>query len=136
LSKHIGSEDDAQKTSKIEPVLIGKGDLSGSEGFTKQNKVIRSIEEWGNLKTALRDRATLLKETEIDFTEYQVIAIFDELHRNGGWSIDITGIVEYSDKIVVRVANLKTGDLTSVMTQPYHIVRIPVSAKEILFEGQ
>jgi hypothetical protein len=75
-------------------------------------------------------------ETDIDFSAYQVIAIFDEIHGSGGWSIDITGIVEYSDKIVVRVTHLKTGYFSAVLTQPYHIVKIPVSDKKIVFQEE
>jgi hypothetical protein len=49
----------------------------------------------------MRDRINTLTETDVNFSAYQVIAIFDEIHPNGGWSIDITGIVEYSDRIVI-----------------------------------
>jgi hypothetical protein len=121
---------------EIEPVLIGKGELSGSEGFTKQNRVITSVEEWNELKTAMRDRVNTLTETDVDFSAYQVIAIFDEIHPSGGWSIDITGIVEYSDRIVVAISNLKTGNIASVLTQPYHIVKIAASDKKIVFQKE
>jgi hypothetical protein len=131
-----GNKDNNIYPVEIAPVLIGKGELSSSEGITKQNRVITTVEEWNELKTAMRDRANTLKESDIDFSAYQVIAIFDEVHGNGGWSIDITGIIEYSDKIVVGVTNQQTGNATRVITQPYHIVRIPVSAKEIVFERE
>jgi hypothetical protein len=122
--------------AEIEPVLIGKGDIYNFEGFTIPNRVITSVEEWNELKAAMRDRVYGLDtfdETDIDFSAYQVIALFDEIRGSSGWSIDITGIVEYSDKIVVSVTNLKTGNATCVVTQPYHIVRIPASSKEIVF---
>jgi hypothetical protein len=32
------------------------------------------------------------------------------------------------------VSNLHTGDISGVITQPFHIVKIPVSDKEIVFE--
>jgi hypothetical protein len=73
-------------------------------------------------------------ETKIDFSTYQVIAVFDEVKGNGGWSIDITGITEWQDKMLISVTNLKKGDLTSVITQPFQIVKIPVAEKEIEFE--
>jgi hypothetical protein len=92
----------------IAPVLVGKGELSGSEGIAPQNRVITTAKEWNEVKTAMRERANTLKETDIDFSAYQVIAIFDEIRTSGGWSIDITGIVEYSDEIIVSVTNLKT----------------------------
>jgi hypothetical protein len=119
---------------EIESVLIGKGDLSGSEGSVKQFRVVTSAEEWDELKTAMRDRADALQETDVDFSAYQVIALFDELHRSGGWTIDIIDIIDYSGKIVVYVTNWKKGGLASVMTQPYHIVRMPISPKKVVFE--
>jgi hypothetical protein len=124
---------------EIKPVLIGKGEITNLGGFSVPNRVITSVDEWNELKTSMRNRVYVCNtfdESDIDFSAYQVIAIFDEIHGNGGWSIDITGIVEYSDKIIVSVTHLETGGLTSVFTQPYHIVRIPVSAKEIVFEFQ
>jgi hypothetical protein len=126
---------------EIEPVLIGKGDLHPA-GFTEPNTVINRIitseEEWNELKTTMREKGNTLMETDIDFSACQVIAIFDEIHGTNGWSIDITGIVEYSDRIVVSVTNLQTGagGGYTVLTQPYHIVKIPVSAKEIVFQKE
>jgi hypothetical protein len=128
-----------QEPSNIEPVLIGKGVIYYFDGFTIPNRVIASVEEWNTLKTAMRDRVHGLNtfdETDVDFSACQVIAIFDEIHGNGGWSIDITGIVEYSDKIIVSVTNLKTGNASRIITQPYHIVKIPVSSKEIAFQDE
>jgi hypothetical protein len=125
-------------TVEIEPVLIGKGEITYFEGFTIPNRIITSVEEWNELKTVMRDRVYDLNtfdETDVDFSAYQVIALFDEIRPNGGWSIDITGIIEYSDKIIVSVSNLKTGNQTRVLTQPYHIVKIPVSSKEIVFNS-
>ncbi|MDR1171423.1 MAG: hypothetical protein LBL24_03100, partial [Bacteroidales bacterium] len=124
---------------EIEPVLTGKGEMTYFEGFTIPDRVITSVEKWNELKAAMRDRVYGLNtfdETDIDFSAYQVIAIFDEMHGNGGWSIDITGIVEYSDRIVISVTHLKTGDPSRVFTQPYHIVRIPASSKEIVFQEE
>ena len=73
-------------------------------------------------------------ETEIKFSEYMIIAVFDEVKSNGGWSIDITNIEQQANRISITVTNLKTGNASSVITQPYQIVKIPVSDKEIVFE--
>jgi hypothetical protein len=124
---------------EIEPVLIGKGELH-PEGFTDPNivksMVIISVDEWNTLKTAMDDKNNTLPEIDVDFSAYRVIAIFDKIHGSGGWSIDITGIVEDSDKIVVSVTHLKTGGFTAVITQPYHIVKIPASDKKIVFQEE
>jgi hypothetical protein len=122
----------------ITPVLVAKGDLSGSgnEGFVQQNIVIKTSTEWENLKAAFPE--LILKnhflETEIDFSNCQILALFDKIHANGGWTIDITNVIEAPDSILIQVSNLMTGNLTCVMTQPFHIVKIPVSDKEFIFE--
>jgi hypothetical protein len=124
---------------EIEPVLIGKGELHPyleTDPNIVKSMVITSVDEWNTLKTAMDDRNNTLPEIDVDFSAYRVIAIFDKIHGNGGWSIDITGIVEDPDKIVVSVTNLKIGNIASVITQPYHIVKIPVSSKKIVFEFQ
>jgi hypothetical protein len=107
---------------------------AGSEKIPKQDLIIKSQSEWTNLQTAINSvNSSGIAETEIDFTKYTVIAVFDKLRSNGGWSIDITAISETADKIIVSVSNLQTGNGTAVMTQPFHIVKIPVSKKEIEF---
>jgi len=75
-------------------------------------------------------------ETAIDFSQYQIIAVFEAVKGNGGWSIDITAITEYADSITVPVKNLHTGDDTCVMTQPFCIVKIPVSDKKVVFDWE
>jgi hypothetical protein len=128
-----------QNVVNVKISTIAQGDLpgAGEEGITKQNSIITTESEWNKLKTAMNTINTETNnftETEIDFAKYQVIAVFDEVKSSGSWSIDITEIIEYSDRIVVTVQNLKKGDITCVMTQPYHIVKIPVTEKKIEFE--
>jgi len=85
------------------------------------------MDPYGNL-------SNYFSETDIDFFQYQVIAVLDALKGNGGWSIDITDITEYQDEIVVTVENLKRGNLTAQVTHPFHIVKIPQSAKNVRFQ--
>jgi hypothetical protein len=120
------------------PALVGKGILygAGSESIPQQNIIITTFSAWNTLINSMNSANNVsgsFTETNIDFSQYQVIAIFDEIKGNGGWSIDITGITE-AENIVVTYTNLKTGNFTDVMTQPYHIVKIPVSNKEIVFQ--
>jgi len=117
-------------------VLIAKGNLTGSEGIPKQNLVITTQTDWENLITAMNSVNNVsdsFAEINIDFSKYQVIAVFDEVKSNGGWSVDITDITENTDSVVVLIENLKRGDSTSVVTQPFYIVKIPVSEKPIVF---
>jgi hypothetical protein len=127
-----------QSSISITSVLIAEGELygNGREGITKQNRVISTKTEWDNLKAKMNSVNKVtdhFTESEIDFTNYQVIAVFDEIKGNGGWSIDISNVTEYANSIIVDITNLKTGNLTTVITQPFHIVKIPVSKLEIIF---
>ena len=123
----------------IAPVSIGQGSLygAGSEGITKQNLVITDQTAWDNLVTAMNsvnNESRNFTETTIDFSKYQVLAVFDHVKGSGGWSIDMTDVTEYRDEIVVTVENLQKGDATRLITQPYHIVKMPVSDKKIVFK--
>jgi hypothetical protein len=124
---------------EITPVLIGDGTLygAGREGFVRQNLIIRDNETWQNFINQMNSNNNVSEtftETEISFSEYMVIAVFDEVKGNGDWSIDITRIDNQANKIVVTVTNLSTGSTASVITQPFQIVKIPVSNKEIVFD--
>lgn len=73
-------------------------------------------------------------EINIDFTNFQIIAVFDNIKLQGGHSIDITKISENENNIVVTIQNLLPGGINSVITQPFHIVKIPKSTKPVVFE--
>jgi hypothetical protein len=118
-------------------VQIAQGFLCGSEDIPQQSKIIKNKLDWENLKKSMNlynNETDNFIEKDIDFSAYQVVAVFDKIKGNGGWSIDITNVTEYADSILVSVKNLNTGNLTSVITQPYHIVKIPVSEKQIVFQ--
>jgi hypothetical protein len=117
---------------KLTPLTLAKGVLSdGIKNLAGKNMVVTTKSEWDNLRTTMN-----LISTEVDFNTYQVIAVIDDIHGNGGWTVDITDITEYADKIVVTYTNLETGNATSATTQPFHIVKIPVSNKRILFQQE
>ena len=124
--------------NELEPIQIAQGNLhgNGTESLYKQNIVITNKSQWDDLKNAV-DKANkttnTFLETEIDFTTYQIIAVFEEIKGNGGWSIDIFKITETSNSIIVFVKNIKKGDDTCVMAQPFHIIKISVSTKNIKF---
>lgn len=126
------------KTATMSAV-IGQGVLSGSgdEGFCKQFSVIKTEDEWKNLKTKLNSFNNVtdaFTETHIDFSMYQLVFIIDEIKGNGGWTVDITDITENSDEIVVTVSNLKTSDGSNTVTQPFQVMKIPVSDKPVVFK--
>jgi len=133
------SSENKAKMTKEDIVLIGKGNLygSGSEGIEKQNLIITSPEEWKDLlnkMNAVNKVSDSFIETDIDFSEYTVIAIFNEIKNSGGHSLNLV-IQETKDEFLVEVLRKSPdGIATSVMTQPYYIVKVPKSELPIVFE--
>ncbi|MBA4155114.1 hypothetical protein [Flavobacterium sp.] len=129
----------------IEPILISKRSINSTLDIVQQNTVFNSEINWNLLlnqfdapfiSIGLGNYFTesYFEETVIDFTNYTVIVVIDRIYGNGGHTIDITNITEFETTIVVTVENLQTGNGSSVVTQPYHIVKIPKATKPIVFE--
>jgi len=118
---------------------IGQNNLfgNGREDIVQQNLIISDSNTWNELMTkmnSVNNNSEGFTETNIDFANFMVIAVFDKVYGNGGHSIDITKITEIENKIIVTIDNVLKGDETLVMTQPYHIVKIRKTDKSILFE--
>lgn len=134
-----GSNEDMQNTiqdTSIEFTTIGKGNLSGSENIEKSNKVISNETEWNNLLSNIGNNkvSNFFTETDVDFNEFQVLAVFDEVYGNAGHSIDITSVYEMEIGIGVKVEKLLPGNLHSTITQPFHIVKIKKTNSQIFFD--
>jgi hypothetical protein len=123
----------------ITPTLIGKGDLygAGSENIQQQNVIITNQNDWNLLISKMNTSNNVsngFSQTNIDFLNYEIIAIYDSLKGNGGHSIEITNIEENQNTIIITIDRLHNGDDTSVITQPYHIVKIAKTTKTIIFQ--
>lgn len=77
---------------------------------------------------------------DVDFTARMVVAVFWGTRNSGGYSVEITS-VNYSEDGNELVVNYLTTDpppgaiLTMALTQPYHIVSLDASEKNVVFEG-
>jgi hypothetical protein len=133
------SQDNSTQQLAVMPTLIGKGFLGGNgeEQIPQQNRVIRNAEDWNALKTQMNTvnpETDTFSETIIDFSQFEILAVFDEVKNSGGHAIAITSIVENTNAIVATVDHISPGEVgTAVMTQPYHIVKMPASAKPVVF---
>jgi hypothetical protein len=119
---------------------LSKGSLfgNGAEGFKKENIVISSKEEWKSflLKVDTTNKVSKTFENTIDFSKEMVIVCIDKVRNSGGFSIEIIEVVTESDTFLIKVK--KEGPkpmsmVTSVMIQPYHIVKIKKTNKKIKF---
>jgi protease stability complex PrcB-like protein len=83
-----------------------------------------------------KDRTPKLDTPKINFNRETVIALFLGEKNSGGYSITVEQIMNLNDKVnvVYRITSPKAGEMvTSVMTQPYCIIKIPKTSKEIVF---
>ena len=139
LNLSCNSDDKDVVIITIESTLIASDNLygNGAEGIAEQNLVISNQATWDDLITQMNTVNNVsdnFSETDIDFSEYKVIAVFDEIKGNGGHSLDLT-ITSNSENIKVMVTDLvPEGNATTVITQPFHIVKIPTSDLPIIFE--
>lgn len=129
------SNDDAQNTT-VEFTTIGKGDLNGSENIEKSNVIVSNSTQWNDLLVKIGNSkvSNLFTETNIDFNDYQVIAVFDKVYTNGGNSIDITSVYKMEIGIGIKIENLAPGGVNSVITQPFHVVKIKKTNSQIFFK--
>ena len=130
------SNDDDSNTSPqtIVPTEIIKGHLNYNNTYGQENMVISNTADWQTLMTnfstiGILNSATFA-ETNIDFQNYMIIVVTEV--KNSTTTIDITNIQENTDNITVTVENLQQG-LTTDVVHPFHIVKIPISTKPIVF---
>jgi len=86
-----------------------------------------------------KSRTPELEMPTIDFDKETIIALFLGEKNSGGHSIAVEQIMNVNDKVnvVYRITSPKAGEMvTSVMTQPYCIIKIPKTSKEIVFLQQ
>ncbi len=131
--------DDDSEIVSVESTLIAKGELSGngSEGISRQNLIISNETTWNSLITQMNLVNTIsdsFLETDIDFSKYKIIAVFGEIKGNGGHSLELD-IINNLDNIIVKITDIAPeGNATTVVTQPFHIVKITNSDLSIVFE--
>ncbi|WP_179339266.1 protease complex subunit PrcB family protein [Winogradskyella ludwigii] len=122
-----------------ESVLIAKGNLygSGEEGITKQNRVIDNQNDWKDLiaqMNTVNNVSDHFSETEINFSKYTIIAVFNGVKGSGGHSIDIDISSTSKNTLVTVNYSAPKGNATSAMTQPYYIAKILKSNLPIVFQ--
>ena len=129
------------ESNTVEFDVISKGILggAGAEGIEKQNLVITDTNNWEELISkmdAVNETSKSFTETDIDFSQYTVIAVFDSVKNSGGYGLDLE-ITSNSNNTVVKVIQIGPepgGFVTTVITQPYYIVKIPKTSLPVVFE--
>lgn len=106
----------------------------------KKNYVINNNEDWQSLwnKVYSIQKPTPPLPT-VDFSKDIVIAVFQGVQGSGGYSIEIIKIVEAENSIKVFVRETSPGPsctVTDALTQPYHIIKISKTDKEVIFKTE
>jgi len=115
---------------------IEKGYVSG---FRERSfRVVTNNSDWQNLWDIVNSiRTPQPPLPEIDFTETMIIAVFQGCKPTGGYSIEITKVVETESALEVYVEETSPGPwcvVTCALSEPHHIIKIPKSDKEFIFE--
>ncbi len=130
-------DNDEQETNTLVTfVNIEKSALygAGTEGISSSNLVITNNTDWQNLITQMNSVNNVsdnFVEIDIDFNEYMLIVIILDVKGNG-WEVEIIEIIETASELIV--SKQETEFLTLVITQPFHIVKIPKSDKSVIFQ--
>ena len=113
---------------------IGKGSLHRETNIAKSNLVIKEATIWKELMNKMdtvNEETKYFTETNIDFSQYQVIAAIDKVQGSVHY-LNIIDVAENQTNIVVTV-EITVSFLSSIY-QPYHIIKIPKTDKEIVFK--
>ncbi|AFM04624.1 hypothetical protein Fleli_2247 [Bernardetia litoralis DSM 6794] len=124
-------------TKGLDFLVVAQGNLNGSENIEKSNLIIQDNTSWEGLiikMNSIKDVSDKFTETNIDFSSYTLIVVFDEVYGNGGHSIDVINVTENDFNVIVKLDRLLEGNLASVTTQPFQIIKIPKTTKQIIFE--
>ena len=118
------------------PVLIGKGSLMGSENIPQQNIVISDSANWNLILNSidLFRLAQFSETTNVDFVNFQLIAVFDKVYPSPTYEFKIASIVENSNNIIVIVQKTLRPSAVTIFDQKFHIVKIPKSPKPVVFQ--
>ena len=140
--------DDTFKTTSLNFTEIGKGELystSYTNNGNSVNRVIDNLDEWQNLASTMVFNRTIIDdvpfkasvinftEVDIDFSKYQIIAIFD-CEEMPPSKTDIKTITEYENEIIVKYETVGSTAAVAFLGQSFHIVKMLSSKKPIKFQ--
>tara|TARA_B110000902_G_C14012077_1_gene476871 strand:- start:90 stop:539 length:450 start_codon:yes stop_codon:yes gene_type:complete len=114
---------------------VGRGHLSNNSLYTQENIIIDNDADWQNLLSnfnSVNNNITdSFYETSINLDSFTVVAVIDT--KNSSTTVDITTITENSSDVIVHIENLQMG-LSQDVANPFHIVKMPKTTKDIVFE--
>ena len=126
--------DSIYQPTKIIFTEIGQGFTELNDNLA-QNLIIATETEWNilmdNLPSEFVDN---FNEININFNEFIIIAVITENQPNTGYSVSVSEIIENKNSINVFSEIQYVGSGYAAIVQPFHIVKLPSTNKEIVFE--
>ena len=113
---------------------VANGDGSSGTSAKRQSVTIRGERRWSNLWDVLGEGGRL---PEVDFSKHMLIAVTQGRQRSGGHQIRVERIERTGTGWLVKLVERAPGRgcvVTGVITNPYHVVRVPRSARRVTFE--
>jgi hypothetical protein len=114
---------------------VASGHFSGIELEAPQVFMLESQVQWQEFWG--RHTSITAPAPTVDFEQEMVIAVVDKLQPNGGYTLEITKVLPKDDRLLVLATRREPGPscITSdVITQPFHIVRLPKSDLQLGLE--
>ena len=127
------NDDNDVIANDVQFTTVGKNTLNGGENIPQSNFVFNNETDWNNFLiqvNAINDVSGTFNETEIDFAAFTVIAVVDDIKTSGS-EINIVTAVENTNTITI--SSELTIYSTTVISQPFHIIKIPKTNKPIIF---
>jgi hypothetical protein len=136
LSCSNNNEENSFTPQTITPTLIGKGSLMGSENIQPQNIVYYDITSWNVILNSIDQfrLAQFTETTNVDFNNFQLIAVFDNVYPSPKYDVSISNITENENNIIVTVTKTLNPSIVAIVDQKFHIVKIPKSTKPVVFQ--
>jgi len=121
------------------PVAYVEIDVGHNSGISSERlEVIRdeaSLADLWRVHTTWQDPVP--EQPQVDFSTNMVIAMFLGDKPTGGYGLEVVGVVEEMDRWVVQLRADSAGSgcgVTTAQTQPYRILSVPRSGKNVSFD--
>ena len=125
----------SSKTLNKEEIVfstISKGTLFGNgiEGILEEKFTITNEKQWQvflNKINSVNNVSSSFSEININFSNHNIICVFDTIRNTGGYAIEIERIFIEKKNLNIVYNKKEPGPMemvTTIITQPYHIVKI------------
>lgn len=133
----FGCKSTTTKINEVSFQTVSKGVLfgDGMEGISESNISFTNAKDWKSFLEKINTPNTFSKVT-IDFSEQQLLCVFDTIRNTSGYKIEIKNILIENKgiKIIYTSAKPSAKEMVNmVITQPYHLVIINKRAEEVTF---